>query len=111
MATEILEETGRYLGAGISVVVNMFNPEVVVVGGSTMKAGDLILEPAIEVVNRRALSDMAGRVSIVAGDLDEDAGAIGAVALVLRELFALSVPHAGVPRDGEPATAAKRSAG
>lgn len=116
LAARILEETGEYLGVGISTVVNMFNPELVVVGGSTMKAGDLILGPAREVAEKRALSDMAERVRIVAGDLDEDAGAIGAVALVLRELFALSVPHEGVlhdggPRDGEPASEPERSAG
>ena len=99
LARKILEETGEYLGAGISTVVNMLNPDLVVVGGSTMKAGDLILEPAVRVAKRRALSEMAEKVRIVAGDLDEDAGAIGAVALVLRELFALSVPHENVTHE------------
>lgn len=102
LARKVLEETGEYLGAGLSVVVNMFDPSLVVVGGSTMKAGDLILEPAVRVAKRRALSEMAERVRIVAGDLDENAGAIGAVALVLRQIFALSVPHESVPHDNEP---------
>jgi predicted NBD/HSP70 family sugar kinase len=106
LAREILEETGEYLGRGISGAVNMFDPELVILGGSTMKAGDLVLEPAKRVVEKRALSEMAERVRIVPGDLGEDAGAIGAVALVLRELFALSVPQ-----EAEQAPEPYRSAG
>ena len=106
LAREILEETGEYLGIGISGAVNMFDPELVILGGSTMKAGDLVLEPAKRVVEKRALSEMAERVRIVPGDLGEDAGAIGAVALVLRELFALSVPQ-----EAEQAPEPYRSAG
>lgn len=93
-ATRLLEETGEYLGLGIGNAVNIFNPELVVVGGSTMKAGELVLGPAIQVASRRTIQGLAERVRIVGGELGEDAGAIGAVSLVLRELFALSVHHA-----------------
>jgi predicted NBD/HSP70 family sugar kinase len=93
LARRILKETGEYLGLGISTVVNLFNPELVVVGGSTMKAGSLVLAPAISVVRRRAMPGLAERVRIVAGELGEDAGAVGAAALVLRTLFAVSVPY------------------
>jgi len=93
LARRILKETGEYLGIGISTVVNLFDPELVVVGGSTMRAGSLILEPAITVVRRRALAGMAERVRVVVGELGEDAGAVGAAALVLRTLFAVSVPY------------------
>ncbi len=48
-----------------------------------------------QVIEGRVLSEMAEQVCIVPGDLGEDAGAVGAAALVLRELFALSVPHEG----------------
>lgn len=92
LARRILKETGQYLGVGISNAVNLFDPEVVVVGGSTMKAGRLILDPTTEVVRRRALPGMAERVRVVAGKLGEDAGAVGAAALVLRGLFAISIP-------------------
>jgi predicted NBD/HSP70 family sugar kinase len=92
LARGVLEETGEYLGIGISNVVNLYNPELVVVGGSTMRAGNMLLSPMIRVVQRRALPGLAERVRIVPGSLREDAGAVGAAALVLRELFALSVP-------------------
>ena len=92
LARGVLEETGEYLGIGISNVVNLYDPELVVVGGSTMRAGNLLLGPMIRVVRRRALPELAERVRVVPGSLGEDAGAVGAAALVLRELFALSVP-------------------
>lgn len=89
VARRVLEETGEYLGIGISNLVNSFDPELVVVGGSTMRAGSLILDPAIKVVRRRALPEMAEGVSIVAGKWGEDAGAVGAASLVLRRMFAV----------------------
>lgn len=92
LAQEVLRETGRYLGLGISNVVHLFNPELVVVGGSTMRAGGLVLEPAVEVVCRQVLPSVASSVRVVPGELGEDAGAVGAAAFVLRELFAVSVP-------------------
>ena len=93
LAKDVLRETGRYLGLGIANAVNLYDPELVVVGGSTLQAGDLILEPAIETARRRAMTGMAEEVRIVQGKLGEDAGALGAAALVLRGLFAVSVPH------------------
>ena len=93
LARDVLWETGRYLGLGIANAVNLYDPELVVVGGSTLQAGDLILEPAIETARRRAMTGMAEEVRIVQGKLGEDAGALGAAALVLRGLFAVSVPH------------------
>ena len=93
VAREVLRETGRYLGIGISNVVHLLNPELVIVGGATMQAGSWILEPAKELVNRQILPSMAEKTRVVAGELSEDAGAIGAAALVLRELFAVSVPE------------------
>jgi glucokinase-like ROK family protein len=92
VARRVLEETGEYLGIGISNLVNLLDPELVVLGGSTMRAGSLILDPAIKVVRRRALPQVAEGVRIVAGNLGEDAGAIGAAALVLRGMFAVFLP-------------------
>lgn len=98
-AKRVLEETGEYLGLGVANVVNMFNPDLVVMGGSTLEAGDLVLQPALRVAQRRAMPGMAERVRIVAGELGEDAGAVGAASLVLRELFAISVPRGRQQRE------------
>jgi predicted NBD/HSP70 family sugar kinase len=93
IAREVLTETGRYLGVGIANVAHLFNPELVVVGGSTMKASSLLLEPAIEVARQQVLPSVAASTRIVPGHFGEEAGAIGAAALVLRRLFASSVPR------------------
>jgi glucokinase-like ROK family protein len=78
-ARHILAETGRYLGIGIANMVNLLNPELVIVGGGvTEAAGELILEPARQAVNLRALDVHARRVRIVPVDLGIEAPAIGA---------------------------------
>ena len=91
VAGKVIEETGEYLGLGIVGAINTLDPDLVVMGGSTMAAGGLILEPATRVVRRRALPGLADKVRIVAGELGEDAGAVGAASLVLRGLFAVAV--------------------
>jgi predicted NBD/HSP70 family sugar kinase len=94
LARGILEETGQYLGVGVANAINLLNPEVVVLGGSTVEVGEMVTAPLIKVAKKRALPGMAERARIVKGELGEDAGAVGAAALVLRELFAVSVPVA-----------------
>lgn len=87
LARATLEETGKFLGLGIANIVNLFNPELVVLGGPTIRAGELILDPARAVMRQRTLPGLAEHVTITKGQLGQDAGAIGAAALVLRELF------------------------
>ena len=77
-AVDVLAELGRRLGAGIGSLVNIFNPEVVVVGGGFAAAGDFLLEPAREVVAREALSPARELVRIVRAELGTAAGLVGA---------------------------------
>lgn len=92
LAMRILEETGQYLGVGIANALNFLNPEVVVLGGSTVEVGEMVMAPLTRVARRRALPGVGERTRIVKGELGEDAGAVGAASLVLRELFAVPVP-------------------
>jgi glucokinase len=77
-AIEILDGIGRYLGAGIGSLVNIFNPELVVIGGGFAAAGDFILDPAREIVAREGLAGAGDRVRIVRAELGTAAGLIGA---------------------------------
>ncbi len=77
-AVEILDGIGRYLGAGIGSLVNIFNPELVVIGGGFAAAGDFILAPAREIVAREGLAGAGKRVRIVRAELGTAAGLIGA---------------------------------
>ena len=89
VARGILAEVGRRLGEGIAGLVNTIDPQLVVVGGGVAGAGHLLLEPAraafhdtVEGVDHRPA------VPIVAAQLGNDAGAIGAATLALEELGA-----------------------
>jgi glucokinase len=84
-AREVLALVGRYLGAGLSSFVNAFQPEVIVIGGGAVAAGELLLEPARAMVAERALPPLREGVRIVAAELGAEAGLVGAGILALEE--------------------------
>ena len=87
IATDIVRNAGMNLGVRIAYLVNLFNPEVVVVGGGVEKAGELILGPIRETVKKLAFSEQAGAVKIITSALGEDAVSLGAASLAVREIF------------------------
>src|SRR4051812_15816476 len=84
-ACSVMAAVGRSLGAGLASVVNIFEPEVIVIGGGASAAGDLLLEPAREVVAQRALRPSRDHVRIVPAALGEDAGMVGAGIFALAD--------------------------
>jgi glucokinase len=82
-----LAEIGRLLGAGIGSFVNVFGPEVVVLGGGFgIAAGEFLLESALEVARREALAPSGDSLRIVDAELAEGAGLVGA-GLLAAELL------------------------
>jgi glucokinase len=77
-ARGVLDHVGSHLGIGIASYVNVFNPEVVVLGGGFARAGDLLFEPARRVVAERALPPARDLVRIVPAVLGVEAGLVGA---------------------------------
>ena len=84
LARELILRTGRYLGVGLVNLVNIFNPELILIGGGLSQMGQLLLAPAAEVVRERAFELPAKAVRIELNRLGTDAGVLGAVALVLQ---------------------------
>lgn len=85
------------LGIAIANLVNLFNPELVVLGGTVGKAGRILLEPLRQEVRRRAMTYPHSVVEIVTSGLGNHSEAVGAAALVLRhasELIFESTPEA-----------------
>ncbi|MEA2227421.1 MAG: glucokinase, partial [Solirubrobacteraceae bacterium] len=80
-ARAVIAGLGRWLGIGIASFVNVFNPEVVVVGGGLVAAGDLLLAPARAVVAERALVPARDQVRIVPARFGDESGMLGAAAL------------------------------
>ena len=86
LAGELISRLGYYLGVGLANLVNIFNPELILVGGGVSKMGDLLLEPASKVVRERAFATSAGAVQIKPALLGDDSSILGAVAFVLAHL-------------------------
>ncbi len=82
LAWQVMQETGRYLGAGLAGLVNVLNPERIVIGGGVAQAGDSLLKPIERTVRARAMPAATEALQIVPAQLGEDAGVIGAAALL-----------------------------
>ena len=81
LALSVLEEAGRWLGIGLAGFVNIFNPEMVVVGGGAVAAGELILKPARREVYLRSRPPSRDLVEVKEATLGPESGVLGAAAL------------------------------
>ncbi len=86
LARGVLATIGERLGFGLVGLVNTFNPEVVVIGGGAARGGDLLLEPARQVVAARALPPARDDVRIVPAHYGDEAGMIGAALMAIEVL-------------------------
>jgi len=87
LAMEAIRETGRYLGMGVISLVNLLNPQFIIIGGRISRVAELLIQPIKEMVLRYALPIPAQRVKILPAHFGEDAGVIGAATLVLQDVF------------------------
>jgi glucokinase len=92
-AIEAIEVIGRGLGVVIANLINIFNPQVIVIGGGVIAAGELLLRPARTVAAERVLGFPGDEVRIVAARFGVEAGMVGAAALAYDRLGA-SEAHA-----------------
>lgn len=90
LAVRLYAEAGRALGLGIGGLVNLLSPEVVVVGGGLINAGELLFAPLRAAVPEIAFQAPLSRCRIVAAELGTDAGLVGAVAWAVRRFRARS---------------------
>jgi glucokinase len=84
VAREIVRETARFIGAGIANLLNIFNPDVVVLAGGVAEAGEELFAPVRMEVRRRAFKPAVEACRIVPGALHGAAGVVGAVATFLE---------------------------
>ncbi len=82
VAKRIFEIIGGYIGIGLVSVINLLNPEKVIIGGGVAEAGDLLLEPIRKTIKERAMVIAGNSVEIVPAQLGNSAGVIGASMLV-----------------------------
>lgn len=84
-AQQILEEAGTYMGLGIANLIQIINPECVVIGTIAVHAGDLVMEPIRRAVAEYAWERSRGVCRIVPAELGDRAQDLAAIALLLRE--------------------------
>jgi glucokinase len=82
MAREIIARASEYLGIGLVNLVNIFNPEMIVIGGGVSNLGEMLLQPARQLVWERAFKLPAQTARIVKAGLGQASGVLGAAALV-----------------------------
>ncbi|MDQ4145364.1 MAG: ROK family protein [Actinomycetota bacterium] len=96
-AREVLRQAGRSLGIGLSNVVNLFDPEVIVLGGSVVRAGEPFLGPARDQLHKMNNAQRRRPMRIDVTSLEGDAGLMGAAALAFSALDeGRTTPHTGV---------------
>jgi len=79
----IWQEVGQHMGAVLADVVNLLNPEIIVIGGGISNAGDLVLNPIARVIRERAFQVSCRNLKIVLSKFRDKAGIIGSAYLVL----------------------------
>lgn len=84
LASEIFQEVGSTLGLAASWLINLFNPEVLLVGGGVAEAGELLLGPLRSSAMQHALPQAAERVHIRSWNLGRDAAVMGAVRVAMQ---------------------------
>ena len=82
VAKRIFEKMGYYIGMGLTSVINLLNPEKIIIGGGVAECGDLLLDPIRRTINDRAMKVQREAVEIVPAELGNSAGVIGASMLV-----------------------------
>lgn len=81
----VIADTGEVVGDAVATLVNLFNPERLVVGGTIASAGDVLLAPLRRSVARSAVPSAVADLEVVASELDDRAELAGAIALVLHD--------------------------
>ncbi|UOQ50548.1 ROK family transcriptional regulator [Gracilibacillus caseinilyticus] len=87
LAKNILEEAGNYLGIALTNLIHVCNPSSIIIGGGVAQAGEFILAPIVETIQTRTISDQAQQTPVSLSNLGQYGSALGAVALILSELF------------------------
>jgi len=85
LALEIFRRMGIYLGIGLASLINILNPEMIVIGGGVVNGWGLFEKHMVQQVEERAFPLLAARVKIVRAKCGDDAGLLGAARLALRD--------------------------
>ncbi|HEK85431.1 MAG: ROK family transcriptional regulator [Candidatus Saccharicenans sp.] len=89
LAWNVFHKAAEYLGIGISALINLFNPEAIVIGGGVTQAGDILFDTVRSTVKARALSRISREVEILPATFGPKAAVMGAVSLIMQKVLNL----------------------
>jgi len=81
----VFDDVGTYLGIGISNLINIFNPDLIVIGGELSKYSDLFMDRVRQLVNQKSWK--GSRINIITSKFNDDSAALGASALIIQKFF------------------------
>jgi glucokinase-like ROK family protein len=86
-AINILANIGRNLGKGIAMLIQLFNPELIIIGGKMAEAGPYVTTPIQQAINTYCMTQLRERTRIALSELGTEAGILGPVATVMENIF------------------------
>ena len=86
-AIELLHQAGEKLGEGITTMIHLFNPDMVVIGGEVAEAGDLLTVPVQQAMNKHALARMRNHCELVMSNLGSYSTILGTLMIVMEHLY------------------------
>lgn len=87
MAISILNKIGFSFGRGLSILIQLLNPEIIILGGPISRANQFVLTPIQQALNKYCLEKVMANTKIVISEIDEDSGLLGGAAMVYQHLF------------------------
>jgi pyruvate formate lyase activating enzyme len=97
VAQDLIVSTGRYLGIGLATIVQVFNPEVVVIGGGLTNIGSMLLDPCMESLRQNIHPVLRGVGRIVLSRFQENVSVIGGAAMIFGETETADAIHSRIP--------------
>jgi pyruvate formate lyase activating enzyme len=97
VAQDLIISTGRYLGIGLSTIVQVLNPELIVIGGGLTNIGSMLLDPCMESLRQNVHPVLWGAGRIVMGQFQENVSVIGGAAVIFSETESAEAIHSRIP--------------
>jgi len=86
-AISIISQTGLELGKGIAILIQLFNPELIILGGRVAEANQYLLTPIEQALNHYSIPKLRNQTNIVISKLGPNANILGSVAMVIENIF------------------------
>jgi len=83
----LLSIIGKNLGKGLATLINIFNPEAIILGGKIARAGHFIINPIQQTLNKLTIDDIKNDTAIYTSNINEKSAVMGAIALVMENIF------------------------